>query len=395
VDEILLADSQRMGNRQDVIYHIDNFCLVPALSQKDQTILAFFAPGHEVSEFSHVFDANPGTTPKQTATGKGKSIAIKAPATASWLHVRVKTKQGKWSPTCHLPIIPRDQVGKRLPDWLKQKPGLEIAYVPSDRLCFYDYEGEQKEQEWSVALESDGLDDSMLNTCIRRCTWVESYPLDSATGNSCIQSENVFPGDYFSMFLHKGGWDLRRYPYVAFDYKFESEDANFDLAAMLNKELFILEWASPGFEYFQPYKVTRLPMPTRDRKWHHLELNILDLLKKHGRVTNDAIPLMLEQLNTWTMRGSRAGQKFRIDNFTIYSRKGRSPEFRWSVAGWRLSYLLRKEGPPSTSKLCDAGGKNSVTFQDLAPGKWTFTLFKGGPESVGPIKVAERNFVIE
>ncbi|MDP7251482.1 MAG: hypothetical protein QGF00_17880 [Planctomycetota bacterium] len=392
IDEILLADSERMGNRQDVIYHIDNFCLVPAVSKTALNRFTFFVPGHEVAEFSHVFNAKPETIPGTTATGKAKSLEAKVPAGASWLHVRIKAKNGKWSPACHLPLIVRDQLGKRLPSRAKPTPGQRIAYVPSDRFCFYDYEGERKEQDWSVTLESDGLDDSMLNTCIRRCAWVDPYPFDAATGISCVQAENIFAGDYFSMFIHKGAWDIRRYPYIAFDYKFEDTDSNFDLAALLNKELFVLEWASPGFPYFQPYRATRLPFPQRDRKWHHLELNLLDLLKKHGRVTNDAIPLMVEQLNTWTMRGSRVGQKFRIDNFTIYSRRGRNPELRWGFDGLKIRYTLRNG--KTTVFRGDASGKHSHVFKNLSPGNWIFELWDASKDGQ-PKSLAVCKFVIE
>jgi hypothetical protein len=388
VDEILLADSRRMGNRQDVIYHIDNFCLVPAVSKTAVNRFTFLVQENEVVEFSHVFDAIPETNPGAGPTGKGNLLAIKVPGGASWLHVRVKTKNGKWSPACHLPLLLSDKLSSPLAHRVKRTGGNLIAYVPSDRLCFYDYESKRKEQVFSAPLESDGLDGPMLNTCIRRCAWVEPYPFDAATGSTCIQAENIFNGDYFSMFLHKGRWDIRRYPFVAFDYKFEDPESNFDLAAMLNKELFVLEWASPGFEYFQPYKVTRLAMPNRDRKWHHLELNILDLLKIHGRVTNDAIPLIVEQLNTWTMRGSRVGQKFRIDNFTIYSRKGRSPELRWSSDLKNFSYILRNE---KGAKHNGNTRENSIVFKDLVPGNWTFKIGSPG----GPPEIAERKFVID
>lgn len=394
VDEILLADSERMGNRQDVVYHIDDFCLVPTVSKTVLSRFNFSIPGHEVIEFSHVFDEKPDTVPATTASGKSDRLEAVVPAEVTWLHVRVKSKEGAWSATCHLPLIVREQLGELLPDRRDKTPKQElITYVPSDRFCFYDYEGETKEQDSPVRLESDGLDDSMLNTCIRRCTWVDPYPFDGASGNTCIQSENVFPGDYFSMFIHKGPWDIRRYPYIAFDYKFEDPGCNFDLAALLNKELFVLEWASPGFEYFQPYKVTRLATPERDRNWHHLEINLLDLLKEHGRITNDAIPLFVEQLSTWTMHGSQVGQKFRIDNLAIYSRKGRSPEFRWaSEANKHLSYMLSNEkGEVFKSEVT---GRHSVVIKDLAPGNWTFSLWqiiKDGPAS----KLAERKFVIE
>jgi hypothetical protein len=194
------------------------------------------------------------------------------------------------------------------------------------------------------------------------------------------------------MFIHKGAWDIRRYPYIAFDYKFEDTDSNFDLAALLNKELFVLEWASPGFPYFQPYRATRLPFPQRDRKWHHLELNLLDLLKKHGRVTNDAIPLMVEQLNTWTMRGSRVGQKFRIDNFTIYSRRGRNPELRWGFDGLKIRYTLRNG--KTTVFRGDASGKHSHVFKNLSPGNWIFELWDASKDGQ-PKSLAVCKFVIE
>jgi len=375
VDALYLADSKRMGNIQGLIYWIDNFCLVPAVSSERITEFGLSLPGHQVTAYSHLFDGRPGTEPPARTSSQGPVLKTKVPAGARWLHVRAQTRQGEWSPVTHLPLAvgtvpdakplaatPAPSVPKGPP------PAPRIAYIPSDRLCFNDF-------EWK---DTEGLDGSMGGFAIRRASWVLPCLNDGATGNGCVELVNLFRNDFFSVFLHQGEYDLRRYPRVAFDYKLERRGYSFDITGLLNKEMFAVEWLwrAGDLGYFGPYVVGEMDWAVQDGEWHKEGFDLLKMMEDSGRSQDPSLPLIVDQLNTWGMKPNPIGPGVRIDNFMIYSPRGRDPAFEWKVPGYagrKLSYAFCLDQKPGTTPPEEhLTEKNSARFEDLDPGTWYF-----------------------
>ena len=375
VDALYLADSMRMGNIQGLVYWIDNFCLVPAVPSERATEFTLSLPGRPVTAYSHVFDDRPDTEPPARASGQGPVLKASVPASARWLHVKVQAPEGEWSPVTHLPLVvatvpdAKPLAATQAPAVPKgPPPAPRIAYLPSDRLCFNGFEWKDKE----------GLDGTMGGFAIRRAAWVLPCLDDGATGDGCVELVNLFPDDFFSVFLHQGEYDLRRYPRVAFDYKLETPDLSFDITGLLNKEMVAVEWLwRAGNEgYFGPFIVGRLDPAIQDGQWHKEGFDLLKMVEDSGRSRDPALPLIVDQLNTWAMNLNPVGPGFKIDNFMIYSPKGRDPAFEWKVpghAGRKLSYAFCLDQKPGTSPPEERPiEEHRASFRDLGPGTWYF-----------------------
>ena len=384
VNGLYLADSMRMGNPQGLIYRVDNFCRVPAVPSDTVTEFTLSIPAHEVTGFSHRFDATVGTEPTQHPTGQGPILRAKVPAGTKWLHVAARTKAGKWTPSTHLPLVVRPGLPSPAPPpkgataTEKDAPPAapRVAYLPSDRLCFQDF-------EWDD--DPDGLGTAMGSAGIRRAAWVLPSRTDGATGTGCIEIINLFRDDFFSAFLHEGAYDVRRYPRLAFHYKFDDANCSLNLTGLLNKEMFVVEWLTrcqPG-GYFSPYVIGRAPVGIQDGNWHHVDIDLLKMVRDSGRDRSPVLPLVLEQINTWAMLGGTSryrnpqGARLKIDNFCVYSSRGRAPAFQWKVPGstgakLRYAYSLDRSAktiPPTINTQSPL-----AEFKDVAPGRWYFHL---------------------
>ncbi|MDP6111181.1 MAG: fibronectin type III domain-containing protein [Planctomycetota bacterium] len=379
IDRLYLADTNRLSNPQGLTYYVDNFCLVPAVPASRKSEFQFVLAGDSVSGFSYSFDTDAKNEPPQKVSGQGNRLQIAAPKGASWLHVRAQTKDGKWSPVTHLPIRVRD-----LPAMVSRtgkKPNVDgppsapyVSYIPSDSLCFNDYDWEN---------DPGGLGKSMGDSSIRRCAWMYPCSDDSATGEGCLEILNLNRNEFFSPFLHKSSYDLRRYPRVAFDYKFETSGCAFNLTGLLNKEMYVVEWLTHCGQggYFHPYVAGRLPMAQQDRQWHRVDFDLQKMVVDSNREGDPILPLRAEQLNTWAMGGGRPmydnplGARFKIDNFTIYSARGRDAAFEWKVhnTGAAVKYTFKldqtENTEPPNGQLSDA---TSFNVKDLKPGTYYF-----------------------
>ena len=382
VDSLYWADDERMGNVQDIIYRFDNFCRVPAVSLERPTEFIFTIPGGTPAAFSCVFDDRPDTAPNNEPTGDGGVLRTRVPKNASYLHVRVRDSKGKWSPVTHMPVAVR-KVPPYAPasdkSFSPRKTGPpsapRITLIPSNRLCFYDF-------EWGE--DAEGLGEKMGESGIRRSAWVLPCLNDGATGSGSLEVTNIMKHEFFSAYLHKGSYSLRRYPRISFDYKFLSGGCAINLTGLLNKEMFVVQWLTtcqPG-TYFYPFVIGQLPMGRQDDKWHHVDFDLLKMVGASGRAQSGSLPLTVEQFNTWAMTNGRPmynnplGARVRFDNITIYSPDGRSPSFNWKVPGhdgrkFSYSYLLdtRPETVPQEKPLTT---KPAVHFDDLKPGGWYF-----------------------
>jgi hypothetical protein len=152
-----------------------------------------------------------------------------------------------------------------------------------------------------------------------------------------------------------------------------------------------VEWLStcePG-GYFTPYVVGSTEAGVQDGQWHKGGFDLLKMMEQSGRAGHPCLPLVAEQLNTWAMTPERLywnplGARLRIDNFAIYSPRGRSPSFEWKVPGWegrKLSYVFcldkNRETTPPEGHLTEG---TAARFEDLGPGMWYFHVRAKGPD---------------
>lgn len=380
VEGLYWADSQRMGNIQDLVYRFDNFCRVPLVPSDRAAEFALSLRGQQVAAYSYEFSAIPNRTPPETATGQGDRIQCTVPKDAKWLHVRALTERGQWSPTTHLPLIvgtapvklaSRPQRGG--PASPRPLAAPFVSYRPSDRLCFYDF-------DWA---DEDGLGDEMGPVGIRRGAWALPCHDDGSTGNGCVEIVNLYYDDFFSAFLYEGEYDLRRYPRVAFDYKFEDPPCVLDITGLLNKEKFLVGWCKhDAYEgYDPPTGVGSISPGVQDKAWHRAELNLLEMIEmieSSGRAKAPCLPLVVEQLNTWsiTCGPNAAGARLKIDNLTIFSPRSRDATFYWQMPGpqrdgLRYSYGL-DHSPKTVPSIGPLTSETSAQFRNLAPGQWFF-----------------------
>lgn len=382
VEGLYLADSNKMGNIQGMLYRIDQFCRIPAVSLEKPTEFTCRLAGRPPAAISHVFDDRPKTHPATQPTVQGPILRAVVPRDAAWLHLVAQTQDGKWSPPIHLPLlarkIPEPQAfpapkPREIPD--APPPAPRIASLPSDRLCFNDF-------DWKD--DPEGLGDSMGQAGIRRSAWVLPCLDDSAVGEGCLEIINLEIHDFFSAFFHQPPYDLRRYPRIAFDYKFEVPGCAVNLSGLLNKEMYVVEWLTvcrPG-AYFTPYVVGRVARGLQDRQWHHLDFDLLQMVHASGRAGPSALPLTAEQLNTWAMQAGRPtyynplDASLKIDNFTIYSPRGRSPTFRWHLPGPSqadvvYAYSIDHEAATTPPEM-PVTPTPEFQYYDLEPGRWFF-----------------------
>ncbi|MBI2191710.1 MAG: hypothetical protein HYU36_06985 [Planctomycetes bacterium] len=397
IDGLYLADTWTMSNMQGLIYRMDNFCWMPALPPETPLEFRLSLPGVKPQAFAHLFDRVPASPVPTTPTGQGDLLQAAAPRDAAWLHVAVQHPDGRWSPPAHVPILvrPGAPAGPDSPD---REPARSdegppsaprISYVPSQRLCHLDF-------EWGD--DPDGLGETLGEVGIRRGAWVIPCQDDAATGSGCVEILNLNTFDFFSAFLHQRPYDLRRYPRIAFDYKFESPGCAVNLTGLLNKEMFVVEWLSrcqPG-GYFTPFVVGRVAEGIQDGRWHHIDFSLLDFVTASGRAQHPALPLLVEQINTWAMSSglpvyrNPLGARLKIDNFTLYSPQGREPAFTWSLTRTRQTgdrfTLAFDQQPDSTPPDEPLVSTDFVKFSDVKPGRWFFHVrARDGQGRRGPV----------
>ena len=382
VEGLFWADSMRMSNIQNLIYRFDDFCRVPLVPPDRPVTFSLSLPeATAVAAYCHLFDDKPDTTPPAEATGAGDKIRAVVPREAGYLHVRVRSGRGAWSPTSHLPLLVGPAPPARPPPSPKTAPVPEgappapfINYVPSDRLCHYEF-------DWSG--DEEGLGDAMGPAGIRRAAWVLPCLDDGSTRKGCIEAVNLYRDDFYSTFLYRGEYDLRRYPRVSFDYRLEDRRVFLNLTGLLNGEMLIVEWLKQCHapDYFGPAVVGRTVPGLSDGKWHRVDFDLLKMVASSGRAGKACLPLKLRQLNTWAMPClewgyTPIGARIKLDNITIYSPRGRNPAFRWRVPRpdrTGLSYACALDRSPGTEPPAKrVTSVASAEFRGVRPGRWFF-----------------------
>ena len=217
-----------------------------------------------------------------------------------------------------------------------------VLYTPSDRL-FQD-EFEESLGEWSS----------------RRGGWARLSEREPFFGSGCVE----FGG--FATFIRTTPYDVTRYPLIAFDYHFP-ERTQTNLMLRIDNNNYEAVFTKPRCKGSNR-PIGEIPGGLTDGEWHHVELNLLELLKPH---LPDHDQIIVQHLATIT-NGIRDQY---IDNFTVFSPRGRSARFRWQppydCTGLRgYSYVLDQVPgtvPPPEVNTATTG----LTLKDLSPGPWS------------------------
>ncbi len=377
VRKLLFADPYRMSSYQRLAWYLDNVRLVPAVA--DGTVIDLDNP--TVESIAVALDNKPDTTPDLANSITGKTYTVKLPeGGATWLHIACRRNpQAAWSEIRHLPIISSaTPINATVPPKpAPPKPATPaaplISYIPSDHLVFADLETKSGEKETPATF--GGLE-------IRREAWVLRNTDDAATGSACAEfiNLNVDQG-FYSIFFRKAPWDVSRWPCVSFNYRFKQPGCALNLSMLVNDAMTIVEWTNKNIAggYFAPAVVgTTEPFALQDDAWHETTFDLRDMLLK-TRFTNGLPPtgLIAAELSTWATAVNGHGYvnpkdaRLYIDNFTIYSNKGKDPAFTWSTTADDNGYAVVFDQKPDTvppENVTHTEAKAS--FPKTAPGTW-------------------------
>ena len=377
IRKLLFADPYRMSSYQRLAWYLDNVRLVPAIA--NGTVISLDNP--TVDSIAIALDNKPDTTPDLANSITGKTYTVKLPeGGATWLHIACRRNpQAAWSEIRHLPIVASaTPINAAVPPKpAPPKPATPaaplIAYIPSDRLVYADMETKPGEKETPATF--GGLE-------IRREAWVLRNTDDAATGSACAEfiNLNVDQG-FYSIFFRKAPWDVSRWPCVSFNYRFKQPGCALNLSMLVNDAMTIVEWTNKNIEggYFAPSVVgVSEPYALQDDAWHETSFDLRDMLLK-TRFTNGLPPtgLIAAELSTWATAVNGHGYvnpkdaRLYIDNFTIYSNKGKDPAFTWSATADDGGYAVVFDQKPDTvppENVTHTEAKAS--FPNTAPGTW-------------------------
>ena len=368
VEALRWADSERMSTPR-VAYWFRNVALVPAVDPTCGLEIELRSD-EPLRALAHLLDQQPSTAPPTEPTGPGGKLRIPGGDTARFLHVRAQFADGEWSAPLHLPLL-EDAV----PEWpatdrptpvaAGPPPTPRVVCVPSDRLCFDDFEEEG----------------AMGGFRIRRGAWVE--PAETADGSRCVQITNLGPSYFFSGYFRAAPWNLDRWPRVAFDYRFEQPGCNLNLSLLVNEAMTIVEWTgrnAPG-NYFHEAVVGALPEARQDGQWHRVEFDLREMVyAKRLRDASKRGRVIASELSCWATNRNGGGYanpnaaRLLVDNFAIFSPSGNAPEFRWQVPGpapQGYATLLDRKPDTVPPETVDTEASRRQC-RDLAPGEWWF-----------------------
>ncbi len=393
VSEVLLADALKMGSYQRLAFHVADFDLVPAISPGDG--IELFGKG--VSKYRFSIADKEGDA--AFADGTLADIAAKLPDGLQTISLEAAYDNGATGRKMTFRVLKSAAKAQMPPKRPKPTALLApyVSYIPQDRLS-------------RATLEvQDGAPERLADFSdmrIRRCAWLSRYTDDAATGNSCAQMLNMDVNGFYSFYFKQGKWSPRRWPCFSFDYKITTPVCMLNFSLLVNDVMTIVEWTGPNGQgnYFWDSIIGKSEVAVQDSKWHHVEVNLLEMLKAtrfKGGLPED---LTASELATWaTAHGGggyhnpRNAQIF-IDNFTVYSNKGRSPSFEWrmpieSLPAKGYSFVLDQKAdtvPPETSMTTDT----IKGFENLEPGTWYFHVRAVGADGKWG-EAAHKKFVIE
>ncbi len=165
-------------------------------------------------------------------------------------------------------------------------PAPFVSYLPANRLQRADFEG-----SWPQDVD------------IRRSAWVVPDQLEGATGSGSVRVVNLMRRDFFSVFLRKGAYDVKAFPQLDFDYKFEPKSGlygayNMNLVSVVNGDMQIVPFIGgpSGYPPFRENTIGNIAGTLADGAWHHASVNLGALLTRRYP---KADALQAEYLATW------------------------------------------------------------------------------------------------
>ncbi len=412
VEALAWGDTFRMSSSQATAWRVDDFCRVPAVPAGSGLEVGLEGlDGRAVTAYSHLLDDQPRTVPPEQPTGQGAVLRLQSPLAGHTLHVRGRLADGRWSSARHLPLaegkfVELAPLSPKSPAPDGPPPAPYISYVPSDRLC-------RNEFEWSRTPEFP--EQHQGEVAVRRSAWVLLTGGDGATGNGSIDIMTINGQEVFSGYLRKSRWKPRRWPKVAFDYKFPQTGTALTLTLLTGGALAVVEWTgSVGNNAYYRHKRVRAAVvgnigpAVQDDRWHHVEFDLGKMLGKTF-YAGDELPegLQVREFGTWACspnpqsRGTFSnppGARVRIDNFTLFSERGDDPAFEWSLHGYSkqpsgYSYSWNRNPetlPPETIRT----PAPRAEFRDVEAGVWYFHVRARGPDGKWG-EASHRRVVIE
>ncbi|MBQ7650151.1 MAG: hypothetical protein IJS15_04285, partial [Victivallales bacterium] len=392
VSEVLLADALKMGSYQRIAFHVAEFTLVPAISPGDGIELF----GNYVAKYRFCMA---GTDAKEPfVEGTTADIAAKLPDGLQTISLQAEYEGDAEGRMMTFKVF---KAAKAQTPPEKQKPSELLApyvsYIPEDRLS-------------RVTLDIPNGAPERLSDFgdmrIRRCAWVSRYTDDAATGNGCAEMLNMDENGFYSFYFKQGRWSPRRWPCFSFDYKITTPVCMLNFSLLVNDIMTIVEWTGPNGvgNYFWESIVGKADVAVQDGRWHHVEVNLLDMLKATRFKNGLPEDLVASELATWATAHGGGGYvnplnaRILIDNFAVYSNRGRNPSFEWRMPTESLpangySFALDQKSdtmPPETNMTSET----SKRFDNLEPGVWYFHVRAVGADGKwGP--ATQKKFVIE
>ncbi len=220
-----------------------------------------------------------------------------------------------------------------------------ITYIPSERLCRHTFE------EWTAAWGNWG---GVQTTRTRAA---------SATGRHslCLTDMHDSLGLFYALAdVHV---PVREYPWIRFDFRKST----------------LPEGEAPSVGvyklFFDGERDVRPRMGSVDGAvppggWFNVEL---DLRVGHGRRAHDPFGILIG--GPGRQRG-RPGARMYMDNFVVYSRRGRAPSFEWRAprdATGITGYAWVLDQHEDTTPPAEVSGvARTAAFEDVQPGVWWF-----------------------
>ena len=393
VSEVLLADALKMGSYQRIAFHVAEFSLVPAISPGDGIELF----GNYVAK--HRFSVAGNENKEPFVDGKLADIATKLPDGLQTISLEAEYEGGVKGRAMTFRVFKMAAKAQAPPDKPKPTELLSpyVSYIPQDRLSRVTFDIPNGSPE---RLSDFG------DMRIRRSAWISRYTDDAATGNGCAEMLNMDQDEFYSFYFKQGKWSPRRWPCFSFDYKITTPGCMLNLSLLVNDIMTIVEWTGPNGvgNYFWESIVGKAEVAVQDAQWHHVEVNLLEMLKATRFKNGLPEDLVASELATWATCHGGGGYdnpqnaQILIDNFAIYSNMGRSPSFEWRMPSASLpavgySFVLDQKPdtvPPETSMT----NETSKRFDDLQPGVWCFHIRAVGTDGKwGP--ATHRKFAIE
>ena len=153
--------------------------------------------------------------------------------------------------------------------------------------------------------------------------YLEVVEQECSSGH-CLKISNLPGGGSFAAQAYHRGYDIRRYPFIDFDYKI-NKDVNINLLVKVDGRWFDIVFTDNEKTYWDLNieKAGTLDDVQVDGQWHHLRFNLFEMLKKHIEhfraeeiVFADWDSTGFKQLEFGT---TSIGAYYYIDNFRISS----------------------------------------------------------------------------